>query len=48
VSAGTIEERVVELQTKKRALFSAVVDDGDMFGAALTASDIREILGGDR
>ncbi|TMS53999.1 DEAD/DEAH box helicase [Mycobacterium sp. DBP42] len=45
VSEDTIEEKVVALQDRKRALFAAVVDDGDLFGSAITASDIRELLG---
>jgi superfamily II DNA or RNA helicase len=44
VSADTIEERVVRLQDRKRALFDAVVDDGELFGTALSADDIREML----
>ncbi|MET9199605.1 DEAD/DEAH box helicase [Gordonia sp. NPDC003585] len=44
VSADTIEERVVRLQERKRALFDAVVDDGELFGTALSAADIREML----
>ncbi|MUL80415.1 MULTISPECIES: DEAD/DEAH box helicase [unclassified Mycolicibacterium] len=45
VAENTIEEKVVALQERKRALFAAVVDDGDLFGSAITASDIRELLG---
>jgi superfamily II DNA or RNA helicase len=45
VAEDTIEEKVVALQERKRALFAAVVDDGDLFGSAITASDIRELLG---
>jgi SNF2 family DNA or RNA helicase len=45
VSQGTIEEKVVELQTRKRGLFAAVVDEGDVFGSAITASDVRELFG---
>lgn len=45
VAENTIEEKVVALQDRKRALFAAVVDDGDLFGSAITASDIRELLG---
>lgn len=45
VAQDTIEEKVVALQERKRALFAAVVDDGDLFGSAITASDIRELLG---
>ncbi|GAB11581.1 putative helicase [Gordonia araii NBRC 100433] len=46
VSAGTIEEKVVALQDRKRELFSAVIDDGDVFGGGITEGDIRELLGG--
>ncbi|MGK2880549.1 MAG: SNF2-related protein [Mycobacterium sp.] len=45
VSQGTIEEKVVALQDRKRKLFSAVVDDGAMFGSGITASDVRALLG---
>ncbi|MDL9947124.1 DEAD/DEAH box helicase [Gordonia sp. ABSL11-1] len=45
VSKGTIEENVVALQAKKRALFDAVVDDGDLFGAGLTPDDVRAMIG---
>ena len=44
VSQDTIEEKVVALQERKRQLFTAVVDDGDLFSAAITASDVRELL----
>ena len=45
VSQGTIEERVVALQERKRELFTAVVDEGEALGSAITASDIRALLG---
>ncbi|MFT4126781.1 MAG: DEAD/DEAH box helicase [Gordonia sp. (in: high G+C Gram-positive bacteria)] len=45
VSADTIEEQVVALQDRKRALFDAAIDDGELFGSAITASDIREMIG---
>jgi superfamily II DNA or RNA helicase len=45
VSQGTIEEKVVALQERKRELFTAVVDDGEVFGSAITASDVRELFG---
>jgi superfamily II DNA or RNA helicase len=45
VSEGTIEEKVVALQARKRDLFAAVVDEGDVFGSAVTASDVRELFG---
>lgn len=45
VSANTIEERVVGLQDRKRALFDAAIDDGELFGTAISSDDIREMLG---
>lgn len=44
VSEGTIEEKVVALQERKRELFARVVDDGGLMGAPLDASDIRGLL----
>ncbi|HWH28952.1 MAG TPA: DEAD/DEAH box helicase [Mycobacteriales bacterium] len=45
VAAGTIEEKVLALQQRKRALFDAVVA-GDVGAArALTADDVRALLG---
>ncbi|MFW0790554.1 SNF2-related protein [Gordonia sp. CPCC 205333] len=44
VSAGTIEEKVVELQDRKRELFTAVVDEGNAFSAGITADDVRGLL----
>ncbi len=45
VSQGTIEEKVVALQERKRKLFTAVLDEGEVFGTAITASDVRELFG---
>ena len=45
VSQGTVEERVVALQARKRELFTAVVDEGEALGSAITASDIRALVG---
>jgi SNF2 family DNA or RNA helicase len=44
VAADTIEEKVMALKERKARLFDAVVDDGDLFGSALTADDVRELL----
>ncbi len=44
VSADTIEAKVVALQNRKRELFSAVVDDGNMFSSTVSADDIRHML----
>ena len=45
IALGTIEEKVLELQRRKRALFDAVVDDEELFARALSAEDVRELLG---
>jgi SNF2 family DNA or RNA helicase len=44
IAAGTIEEKVVALQARKSALVDAVMDDGDLFGSALTADEVRDLL----
>ena len=47
VSAGTIEEKVMELKARKAALFASVLDGGDGGGGGgtpLDAADIRELL----
>lgn len=44
VSQGTIEEKVVELQERKRDLFARVVDGGEGASGAITADDIRAML----
>ena len=46
IAAGTVEEKVLELQRRKAALSRAVLDDGEAFANALDADDIRGILGG--
>lgn len=47
IALGTIEEKVLELQRRKRALFDAVIDDEELFANALTADDVRALLGPD-
>jgi SNF2 family DNA or RNA helicase len=44
VSGETIEEKVVALQERKRALFSTVVDEGALASGSLSADDIRGLL----
>lgn len=44
VSQGTIEEKVVALQERKRELFEKVVDGGSGVSGAISADDIRELL----
>ncbi|MBC9955565.1 DEAD/DEAH box helicase [Yimella sp. cx-51] len=43
-SQGTIEEKVVDLQERKRDLFNRVVDGGGGASGAITADDIRAML----
>lgn len=44
IALGTIEEKVLALQQRKRALFDAVIDDEELFSQALTAAELRELL----
>ncbi|WP_323096150.1 DEAD/DEAH box helicase [Intrasporangium sp. YIM S08009] len=44
VSAGTIEEKVVALQERKRDLFDRVVDEGGSMSGAITPDDVRDLL----
>jgi superfamily II DNA or RNA helicase len=45
LAKDTIEEKVSALAARKAALFSGVMDDGDLFSTAITAEDIRGLLG---
>jgi superfamily II DNA or RNA helicase len=45
IARDTIEDKVVALNTRKAELFASVIDDGNAFGATLTADDIRGLLG---
>jgi superfamily II DNA or RNA helicase len=45
IARETIEEKVVALARRKAELFRGVMDDGDLFASALTAQDIRGLLG---
>jgi superfamily II DNA or RNA helicase len=44
IAADTIEEKVVQLQERKRELFSSVVDEGALASGTLTAQDIRALV----
>lgn len=44
IAADTIEEKVRELQERKRALFSAVIGDGADIGHTLSAEDLRALV----
>lgn len=45
IARDTIEQKVAALAQRKAALFSSVMDDGDLFASSLTAEDIRGLLG---
>ena len=44
VAENTVEEKILELQDKKRELFASVVDADGIGGSALTMDDIRSIF----
>ncbi|MDE3133276.1 MAG: helicase [Acidobacteriota bacterium] len=44
VARHTIEQKVVALAQRKAALFSGVMDDGELFAGEITADDIRGLL----
>ena len=44
VSAGTIEEKVVELAARKADLYRSVLDADGQLSTALTAEDIAALL----
>ena len=45
VAAGTIEDKVIALQERKRDLADQILGDGSALGGAMTADDLRELLG---
>jgi len=45
VARDTIEEKVMALKARKAKLFSSVMDQGDVFSSALSADDVRALLG---
>ena len=44
IAHDTIEDKVMALNARKAKLFASVIDDGNAFGSALTADDIRGLL----
>jgi SNF2 family DNA or RNA helicase len=44
IARNTIEGKVVALARRKAALFSGVMDEGDLFASSLTAEAIRGLL----
>jgi hypothetical protein len=44
IAKGTIEEKELALSARKAALFAGVMNDGNAFGSALGADDIRALV----
>jgi superfamily II DNA or RNA helicase len=44
IAKDTIEQKVMELKARKAALFASVMDEGNAFGAGLSADDIRGLF----
>jgi superfamily II DNA or RNA helicase len=44
IAHDTIEDKVMALNARKAKLFASVIDDGNAFGATLTAEDIRGLI----
>ena len=45
IAEDTIEEKVLALQRRKTELFDSLTDGGEAFRSAVTAEDLRELLG---
>ncbi|MCT1867443.1 DEAD/DEAH box helicase [Dermabacter sp. p3-SID358] len=44
VASDTIEDKVLALQDKKRALFDSLTDGGEAFSTQITADDVKELF----
>jgi SNF2 family DNA or RNA helicase len=44
IAAGTVEEKIVALQRKKRDVIEAALDDGAPLMQGLTVEDLREVM----
>jgi superfamily II DNA or RNA helicase len=44
IAKDTIEEKVMALKARKAALFTSVIDSGNVFGSSLDADDIRGLF----
>ncbi|EME35904.1 UNVERIFIED_CONTAM: DEAD/DEAH box helicase [Kocuria sp. CPCC 205295] len=44
IAQGTIEQKVMELKSRKAALFDSVMDDDGTFASQLSADDVLELL----
>jgi SNF2 family DNA or RNA helicase len=45
IARGTVEEKILKLQERKRELFKGVLDGEDAFTSALSWDEMRELLG---
>lgn len=45
VARGTVEEKMYELQQKKKALVAEIMEPGENASGALTEQDVRDLLG---
>ena len=45
IARGTVEEKVLELQQKKKALADAILGDPSSVMQSLSLDDLRELLG---
>jgi SNF2 family DNA or RNA helicase len=44
ITAGTVEEKVLEMQNRKRAIIGATIESDESTMSKLTWDDIKEIL----
>jgi SNF2 family DNA or RNA helicase len=47
IAAGTVEERVLNLQQEKRAMLADVFEESDAANAALTLADLKSLVAAD-
>ena len=45
VAKGTIEEKILALQERKRALIDALIQPGESFVGKMTEAEIRDLFG---
>jgi SNF2 family DNA or RNA helicase len=45
IARGTIEEKIYEMQEKKKELIKQVIQPGETMLSSLSEAEIREILG---
>jgi len=45
ITTGTVEERILALQRRKKAIIDAALEDGEPLMQGLTADELREVIG---